>query len=230
MRARSFWPAAAMVAIALGFAVPAVRGADEKLLQNVRGDVTYIAYPSGAAHPVAVAASLPLNDDDVAATGSASMGAIVLPDSSRIIMASNTTVKLDTFNATDNSGHFVVANGKLRFRVDHPSGAKANYTFTTPTGQIGVRGTEGDISVDALDGVRVNVYHLSDASLPVTVNMIDGQTFSIPAGQKIWMRWQSGKLVGKVLPLTKAEVDRFSELGAPATIDGGLAPAATPAP
>jgi hypothetical protein len=39
------------------------------------------------------------------------------------------------------------------------------------------------------------------------------------------MRWISGKLIAKVTALTKAELDRFSELGPPDTIDGG-----TPAP
>lgn len=228
MNARLVWPFLT-VAILLGAAAGAL-GSAGKVLQNVHGTVAFLSYPDGAKHPVALDASIPIADDDVAMTGSASMGAIVLGDSSRVIMASDTTVKVDAFDAVDNSAHFVVAAGKLRFRVEHPSGAKANYTFTTPTGQIGVRGTEGDISVDALDGVRVNVYHLSDPSLPVTVEMIDGQTFDIPAGKKIWMRWQSGKLVGKVLPLTPAEVNRFSELGPPSTIDGGMPPAATPTP
>ena len=145
------------------------------------------------------------------------MATITLPDSSKVILASNTAIKLDTFTQESVAhAHFVVAYGKLRFRVEHPAGAKANFTFSTPTGEIAVRGTDGDISVDPFDGVRVNVYHLSDPALPVHVSMINGLTFDIPAGQKIWMRWQSGTLVGKVLPLTQAEIDRFSELGPPA--------------
>jgi hypothetical protein len=148
------------------------------------------------------------------------MGAIVLPDSSRVILGSNTALKLDAFDAAAAAqAHFVVAYGKLRFRVEHPAGAKANYTFTTPTGDIAVRGTDGDISADPFDGVRVNVYHLSDPALPVHVAMINGLSFDIPAGQKIWMRWEKGTLVGKVLPLTPAELDRFSEFGPPPTLD-----------
>jgi hypothetical protein len=209
------------VVLTLGAVALVASGAEEKVLTNMHGSVTYLVSTNGESHPLAPSASIPLADDDVATTGSASMGAIVLPDSSRVILASNTTIKLDAFDGADHSAHFVVAGGKLRFRVEHPQGARANYTFTTPTGQIGVRGTEGDISVDALDGVRVNVYHLSEPGLPVKVAMINGLNFEIPAGQKIWMRWQSGQLVGKVLPLTKAEIDRFDELGPPATIDGG---------
>lgn len=209
------------VLVPAAVALIAAGGSTDKLLTNIHGSVSYVAYSNGEAHDLGAAASIPLADDDVARTGAASMGAIVLPDSSRIIMASNTVVKMDAFNSVDTSAHFVVADGKLRFRVEHPQGAHATYTFTTPTGSVAVRGTEGDISVDPMDGVRVNVYHLGDPSLPVLVTMLNGQNFSIPAGQKIWMRWQSGTLVGKVLPLTKAEIERFGELGPPQTIDGG---------
>jgi ferric-dicitrate binding protein FerR (iron transport regulator) len=204
----------AAVATAFGATV-ALAGADKALL-NLHGEVTDIAYPGGDVRAVAAGATVIMNDDDVAKTGDRSMGAIVLPDSSRVILGSNTALKLDAFDATAAAqAHFVVAYGKLRFRVEHPAGAKANYTFTTPTGEIAVRGTDGDISVDPFDGVRVNVYHLSDASLPVHVAMINGLAFDIPAGQKIWMRWEKGTLVGKVLPLTQAELDRFNEFGPP---------------
>lgn len=186
------------------------------MLSNLHGAVTYVSYPSGDARDVAPNASTLVKDDDAAKTGDRSMAQIVLPDSSVVMLASNTAIKLDTFDAaTIAKAHFVVAYGKMRFNVRHPSGAKASFTFSTPTGEIAVRGTEGDISVDPFDGVRVNVYRLSDPALPVHVSMINGLTFDIPAGQKIWMRWESGTLVGKVLPLTQAEIDRFSELGPP---------------
>jgi ferric-dicitrate binding protein FerR (iron transport regulator) len=207
-------PAAAILAGV--FAGAALASQSDIQLQNLHGAVTYESYPTGEARDVAPNASVVVKDDDVAKTGDRSMAAVTLPDSSRVTLASNTAIKLDTFDAaTVAKAHFVVAYGKLRFRVEHPAGAKADYTFTTPTGEIAVRGTEGDISVDPFDGVRVNVYRLSDATLPVHVSMINGSTFDIPAGQKIWMRWQSGTLVGKVLPLTQAEIDRFSELGPP---------------
>jgi len=202
-----------VAAIAAGLGLRAL--AAEKVLSNLHGDVSYLANATGEAHVLAPAASTTLSDDDVAKTGDRSMGAIVLPDSSRVILASDTTIKVDAFNQVDASAHFVVAQGKLRFTIEHPQGARANYTFTTPTGNISVRGTVGDISVDALDGVRVNVYQLSQPDLPVAVTMIDGQTFTVAAGQKLWMRWQSGALVGKVQPLTQGEIDRFSELGPP---------------
>jgi hypothetical protein len=212
---------AAVLAASTGAATAVTAGANDKVLTNMHGQVGYIAYSTGEPHALGATASIALSDDDVAKTGAASMGAIVLADSSRVILASDTTVKLDAFDGVAGSAHFVVFGGKLRFRVEHPSGAQATYTFTTATGSVAVRGTEGDISSDPLDGVRVNVYHLSDPNLPVVVTTIDGRRFTIPGGQKIWMRWQSGELVAKVLPLTQAELDRFRELGAPATIDGG---------
>lgn len=196
--------------------------ASDRILQNLHGTVSWLASNSAPPQAVAPDAQIALNDDDVAETAGSSMAEITLPDSSRIVMASNSVLKLDTFSQTQVAqAHFVLFSGKMRFTVEHPQGAKANYTFTTPTGAIAVRGTLGDIAVDPVDGVRVNVYHLSDPSLPVEIAMIDGSHYTVPGGQKIWMRWIGGKLIAKVTQLSKAEVDRFSELGAPATIDGG---------
>jgi ferric-dicitrate binding protein FerR (iron transport regulator) len=215
---RSLLPHLGVAAVLAGICtVAAVAAQSDILLTNVHGSVAYVAYPAGDSRDIAPNVDVVVKDDDLAKTGDRSMATITLPDSSKVILASNTAIKLDTFTQESVAhAHFVVAYGKLRFRVEHPAGAKANFTFSTPTGEIAVRGTEGDISVDPFDGVRVNVYHLSDPALPVHVSMINGLTFDIPAGQKIWMRWQSGTLVGKVLPLTQAEIDRFSELGPPA--------------
>jgi ferric-dicitrate binding protein FerR (iron transport regulator) len=214
---RSLFPHLGVAAVLAAICtVAAVAAQSDILLTNVHGSVAYVSYPSGDSRDIAPNANVVVKDDDVAKTGDRSMASVTLPDSSKVLLASNTAIKLDTFTQQSVAqAHFVVAYGKLRFRVEHPAGAKANFTFSTPTGEIAVRGTEGDISVDPFDGVRVNVYRLSDPALPVHVNMINGLTFDIPAGQKIWMRWQSGTLVGKVLPLTQAEIDRFSELGPP---------------
>jgi FecR protein len=188
----------------------------DRVLQNLHGVVSYVTGAGAPAHVLAPSASTTLADDDVARTGAASMASIVLPDSSRILMASDSVLKLDTFSQSDVArAHFVVFEGKVRFRVVHPGGAHADFTFTTPTGQIGVRGTDGDIAVDPFDGVRMNVYRLSDPALPVHVAMIDGSTYDISGGQKIWMRWISGKLIAKVTPITADEIKRFEEFGPP---------------
>jgi hypothetical protein len=200
-----------------------VRGADvAKVLENIRGIVSYQTRDNAPAHDLAPAASIALRDDDVARTGAQSQGAITMPDSSRITLGANTTVKLDVFApGAVARAHFVLFEGKTRFRVEHPKGASADYTFATPTAEVGVRGTEGDIAVDAFDGVRINVYHTSDPLLPVHVTTVDGKSYDVPGGSKIWVRWQSGALVARVTTLTKAELSRFDEFGPPATIDGG---------
>jgi hypothetical protein len=193
----------------------------DKSLTNLRGSVQYVTNDKQPPHPLAPSATIALADDDVAQTLAQSMGKITLGDASSIILASNTIVKMDAFDRANASAHAVVFIGKMRFRVIHPNGAQANYTFTTPTATASVRGTEGDIAVDPLDGVRINVYHIDDPSLPVHVALIDGTSYDVSGGQKIWMRWEHGKLVARVTPLTNAELNRFAELGPPATIDGG---------
>jgi len=37
---------------------------------------------------------------------------------------------------------FIIYRGRTRFKIEHPNGKPANYTFQTPTAQIAVRGTE----------------------------------------------------------------------------------------
>ena len=194
---------------------------NEKVLENVRGAVSY-QLPDGKPHQLAPDASIVLNDHDVAATGRGSLGALTLPDSSRITLGQETRVLLGLFDQNDGTNaKFVIYNGKTRFSIQHPQGAKANYIFDTPTGQIAVRGTIGDISVDVNDGMRLNVYHLGDPNLPVTVQTIYGERFTLRGGQKLWVRWQGGRLVGRQTKLSRAEVNRFSEFGPPSTIDGG---------
>ncbi|HTV93583.1 MAG TPA: FecR family protein [Verrucomicrobiae bacterium] len=209
----SLWalPAAVIVAGTVALASP-----DNRTLQNLHGDVRYSTADGAPAQSLAPRALTVLNDDDVAQTGSASMAAITFADSSQILMGSNSTLKLDTFSIAEIAhAHVVLFDGKMRFKVQHPAGARADYTFTTPTGQIAVRGTVGDIAADPVDGVRMNVYSVSDPDLPVHVTMLDGSQYDIRAGEKIWMRWTSGKLVAKVTPITTAEIQRFEELGPP---------------
>ena len=186
------------------------------VLQNLHGVVHYLTADGAPGRALAPKASAVLSDDDVAQTGTASIATITLADSSQIMMGSNSTLKLDTFSAAQVAqAHFVLFNGKMRFNVQHPAGARADYRFTTPTAQIAVRGTVGDIAADPVDGVRMNVYSTSDPALPVHVSMLDGSQYDIGAGQKIWMRWTSGKLIAKVTPITPEEIKRFEELGPP---------------
>ena len=192
---------------------------DDKVLQNVKGVVRYETGGT-AAHDVAPKAMVAVGDHDIVSTGTVSLGSLTMPDSSVILLGQQTRVEVSGFRASDveNSATFVVYDGKTRFDVHHPSGAKANYIFKTPVGEIGVRGTYGDISVDPQDGMRLNVY---TASAPVTLDTIYGEHFSLKGGEKVWVRWQNGKLVGRQTVLSKAEVDRFAEFGPPTAVQGG---------
>jgi hypothetical protein len=185
----------------------------DKTLQNVKGSVTY-----GAGTPtktLGVKSSTTLNDQDSAATGADSLATITLPDSSQIVMASNSSVRVDQFNMSDIAHAKFTVIGKMRFTVNHPQGAKADYTFSTATGQIAVRGTVGDISANPT-GLQVNVYAVSNPALPVQVTLANGQVFSLAAGQSLVATAAAGAVTASVTAVSQSMFTPFSELGAPA--------------
>src|ERR1700722_2236378 len=140
---------ASMLAIILG-ALPMVGFPDDNtVLQNLQGTVTYgPAAASGT--EVASHSQVSLSEGDRAATGERSLAAIALPDGSKMLMGSNTAVQIVAF---DTSAALVTANflviGKVRFHVQHATGAKTTYRFETSTGQISVHGALGDIIATA---------------------------------------------------------------------------------
>jgi hypothetical protein len=201
--------------VALTLPPPRALAAPDKTLHNVKGSVSYES-AAGTQRPLAPHASISLEDNASAITGDNSLGGIVLPDSSRIVLGSNSKVKLVSFNqAAIASANFVVA-GKVRFKVEHPNGSRANYTFQTPTAQIAVRGTEGDILSDPLSGnVQINVYQLSDPSLPVQVTLSNGQVFTLAAGQSLTISAAAGVISGTVSTVSQTAFQPFQEFGAP---------------
>ena len=196
-------------------AIPAdVRAAADKVLSNMKGSVAF--EDAGKPTPIALSASAVVADKDVAVTGSDSVGRLQLPDSSTVTLASQTRVQLAFFNQTDvASAQFVIYNGKTRFKVEHPQGGKANYTFVTPTSTVGVRGTEGDIGVDG-DSLTVNVY---SATEPVQVSFTSGKVVVVNAGQSLVAKIVNGILQTQVDKLTQAAIDQFNELGVPTNYD-----------
>jgi hypothetical protein len=185
----------------------------DKTLQNVKGNVTYgtQASPTTA---LAIRASTTLSDNDFAATGANSQATVTLPDSSQVIMASNSSVQMKAFAQTDIAHATFAVVGKVRFKVNHPQGAQADYHFQTTTGEIAVRGTEGDISANPA-GLQVNVYALSNPSLPVQVTLANGQVFTLAAGQSLVATAAAGALTASVTSVTQSLFTPFSELGAP---------------
>lgn len=188
-----------------------------KVLENRHGDVSY-QLGRGSAIPVALSASVSIGDGTVAVTGSGSEGAVVLPDSSQVLLGANTRIQLAFFNQADiATARFVIFNGKTRFEIRHPKGALANYTFSTGTGQIAVRGTDGDIE-SASGSLRVNVYDLSDANAPVQVTTIDGRTFTLGAGRTLFAHYVNGVLQVDVDNITQQAMSVFSgDFGSPPT-------------
>jgi hypothetical protein len=206
------------------------RAASDKQLQNLKGTVTYGS--SGSEHAVAAHASAVVQDNDTAATGENSLGGIVLPDSSRVLMGSNSSVHLISFEQTDIAHAKFFVQGKVRFSVQHPKGAKADYTFQTPTAQIAVRGTEGDIS-STPNSLQINVYSLSDPNLPVNVVLSNGQVFVLHAGQSLILNFgaaaasaASGAVQSSMGTVSSSTYAPFSEFGAPVNAAAlGIAPA-----
>jgi ferric-dicitrate binding protein FerR (iron transport regulator) len=209
----------AAVACVLAAAVLPASAADDKSLQNMRGSVSYSHSANAQAQPLALNARTVLADRDYTITGDDSLAGIGLPDSSRVLVGSQSKVQLAAFTMTGITQARFVVVGKVRFIVQHPSGAKADYTFQTATGQVGVRGTEGDIEADA-NAVRVNVYEVCDPSTPVTVSLNNGQRYNLIAGQSLVAQIVNGIVRAQVQQLTQQMIDRFSgDFGVPTTWD-----------
>ncbi len=192
----------------------------DKSLQNMKGSVAY-QHGSAASRPLAQSASIVLHDNDYAITGAKSEAGVSLPDSSKVLVGADTKVQLAFFNRVHGThAKFIIFNGKTRFTVEHPSGAKANYVFQTPTADVSVRGTQGDIGVDTDGSVRVNVYNLSNPNLPVVVSTKDGKSFTLGIGQTLLAHFVNGKLQETVGQLSQDLIDQFSgEFGVPENMD-----------
>jgi hypothetical protein len=215
-RTSAILPALAFAAFA---AIAPAYAADDKTLQNMHGDVSYL-HAKGTPQSIAPNARTALSDADYAITGIDSLAAVGLPDSSRVLVGASSKVQLGAFTQLQGTtAKFFVYNGKVRFIVQHPQGAKADYTFQTTTGTVGVRGTEGDIDVSGNE-LRVNVYEVCDASEPVTVTTKGGGRFTLVAGQSLVAALVNGVVQAKVEQLTQALIDRFSpDFGVPSSWD-----------
>jgi len=206
----------------LFFAATAIAqaGGDDKVLQNRRGDVSY-QHGGSAAAPLGGGASVTLADGDYAITGGGALGALTLPDSSEVEIGGDTRVQMVFFNqAQIANARFVIYNGKVRFQVRHPQGALANYTFSTSTGQIAVRGTSGDIDYGSDQSLHVNVYDLSDSNAPVAVTTRDGKSFTLGQGESLAATFVNGELHVELHKITPEAMKAFSDFGSPPPSSG----------
>jgi hypothetical protein len=202
----------ALVAASLA---PLHAGPADKTLENVRGSVDY-QVGVAAAQTIAPQGSIALDDGDYAITGPISLAGITLPDSSRVLIGSTSKVQLGFFNRPDIAhARFVIYQGTIRFDIEHPAGARADYTFATPAASIGVRGTQGDI-LSTAQSLQVNCYALSDAGLPIVVTFSDGRVFSVFANQGLLADLTASPVSVSVQSLSVALEQPFTtDFGAP---------------
>jgi ferric-dicitrate binding protein FerR (iron transport regulator) len=210
---------AATLALVL-VALPLIARSDaDKVLTNVKGGVSYER--AGTPHTLVPKVHQLLTDDDVAVTQTDSLATVGLPDSSIVTLGATTRVQLAFFNQTDiANAKFIVYEGKTRFQIEHPAGGKANYTFVTPTTQIAVRGTEGDIAVDD-DNLTLNVYNSSQpdgVQVTFTKGNKIGTSINVLPGQSLVANLVNGIIQTQVSKITQAALDQFSELGIPTNI------------
>jgi hypothetical protein len=214
----------AVAALAFGTCVllPRVAGAQsaDKILTNVKGSVGY--EHNGTAHTIVPSVKHGLVDNDYATTQTASQAQIALPDSSLVTIGSDTRVQMAFFNQTDiANAKFIIYQGKARFEVVHPAGQQSNYVFTTPTSNIAVRGTEGDIDVED-NNLTLNVYNSNTQGAAVEVTFTQGDkagtTIKVLPGQSLVANLVNGIIQSQVSAITQAALDKFSEMGIPTNI------------
>jgi len=207
--------AALFVAVLAATPIAASPADTDRTLENTKGQVTY-GTTSNPTTPLAVHSRTTIADNDFAATGANSQATLTFPDSSQVILGENTNLQVNSFTQSDIAHAKLTVNvGKVRFKVNHPQGAKADYQFQTPTGQIAVRGTEGDFFSNP-GGLQVNVYAVSNPALPVQVTLVNGQVFTLAAGQSLVASAVAGAVTASVTSVSQALYSPFSEFPAPA--------------
>jgi|HubBroStandDraft_1064217.scaffolds.fasta_scaffold29546_2 hypothetical protein len=164
--------------VAFGRIVPVSAASGDKQLTRVKGSVGYKNTLADALHPVFSREDLP--DDAYAVTGADAAALLTLRDSSQVEIGSTTTVQVGAFNAVGaGQNQITLAQGALHFKVLHPQGGQSNYTFTTPTSQIAVRGTEGLVAVGS-QGTQIACVACQPGDVVVQVGT---KTFTLVTGQ-----------------------------------------------
>lgn len=219
MKTRSL-PLVAAALFACSALLPAM-AADDKQLQNMKGSVSFQRANAPKATSLALNAAIAMADKDYAITGDESLAGVNLPDSSRVLVGAASKIQLAFFNrAEGNDAKFIIYSGRIRFIVQHPQGAKADYTFQTATASIGVRGTEGDVATQPDGSFTVNVYEVCDPAMPVVVTTKDGQVFRLSPGQSLVAQAINGIVRAQVEQLSQQLIDQFSpDFGVPTSWD-----------
>ena len=183
-----------------------VEAAADKELQRVRGPVSYAKDLNGPKNTVVTSLELP--DDAFAITGPAAVAIVRLKDSSEITLGENTKVQVGAFSPAESGKENVItlAGGKMRFDIRRPPGGKSNYTFSTATSQISVRGTSGLLETGA-DGDTIGCITCEAGDLTVTTG---GKQYALITGQVLKVALTGAVVIGA---LTAAIAGQFAGAG-----------------
>jgi len=167
-------------------------GIADTALSHVKGAVGYEPHPTSTFE--AIAGTLVVPDESTAVTRAASAGVVTLADSSQIVLGENTSVRIGALKtAADGSKGSTIAidHGAIEFYIRHLPNTHSNYTFTTATTQVAVRGTVGFINADAgEDAVAVTEGTPGD----VTVTS-GGRKYAVPTGRTLHLQKRHGHVI-----------------------------------
>jgi hypothetical protein len=186
---RKFYAGLLTVLAALVFVAPKALGADALVLQRVSGELDYQS--SADENREAITGQLLVKPRGFALTQTHSMAAIDLPDSSVVSIGASSRVGLGHFDRETWGSRSVMTiyDGAIHFAVKHPAGARANYTFVTPTSQIAIRGTEGIIVVRGDETIIACVHGTNNDTL---VTYGRGRQMYVPVGMTVRIRGGMG--------------------------------------
>ena len=166
-------------------------GTDEIVLQRLSGRLDYQG--ATAERRESIVGQLLVQPHGYAFTRANSMAAIDLPDSSVVSVGASSRVGLGLFDreAWGSRSVMTIYDGAIHFAVKHPAGARANYTFVTPTSQVAIRGTEGVIVVRGDETIIACVHGTNNDTL---VLYGKNQKMYVPVGMTVRIRGGRGKV------------------------------------
>lgn len=93
--------------------------------------------------------------DSFVTTGPSSLGILVYPDKSHVVLGEGTTVQVGAFEARGSRASSFIrippTGGVVRFDINHQSNGESDYVFATSLARITVRGTSAMLS-DGIGG------------------------------------------------------------------------------
>jgi hypothetical protein len=164
-------------------ALPAAQvyaAAGDKELTRVRGTVEY-QLADAPFRPIVGSILVP--DDALGVTLADSQALLRLPDSSVVDIGARARFRVGAFNAlaTEKPTTITLELGAIHFVVRHPTGARVNYVFVTPTAQVAVRGTEGYL----VAGPHGTDFYCADCSVGDVTVQVGSASYTLTTGQQV---------------------------------------------